>query len=110
MKRIKMGEDCYINAKSLEWKAERRKESSGNMIGKRFYTDCDMSIIKMDIAKRNGRIKRGETKRFGNEYICICGCGTEGCFIHSGFDSIPQDEMNEWEKRNAKERNKKIKK
>lgn len=78
-------------------------------MGKRFYTSLDMAIIKMDIAKRNSQIKRGEVKRFGNEYISVCGCGGEGCFIHSGHDNIPQDKMNEWEKKHASERNKKIK-
>lgn len=101
MKRIKIGEDCYINPKSLEWKAGRRKESKSL---KRFYTALDMAIIKMDIAKRNARIKRGETKRYGNEYISVCGCGTEGCFIHSGFESVSQEKMNEWEKQYYKNR------
>ena len=105
MKRIKIGDD-FVNAKSLEWNATSRKESSG---GKRFYTSRDMAIIKMDQAKRNAEIKRGVVKGYGNEYITVCGCGMEGCFIHSGHDSVPQEQMNEWEKRRFLERNKKWK-
>jgi len=105
MKRIKIDEDFYINANSLEHKTKNRKESSGNRIGKRFYTALDMAIIKMDQAKRNAKIKRGEAKRFGNEYICVCGCGTEGCFIHSGYESVSKEKMNEFEKENYRLRN-----
>lgn len=94
------------NSNWIEYKGSRRNESSGHMIGKRFYTQLEMAIIKKDQAERNRRIKSGETKRFGNEYISVCGCGAEGCFIHSGFDNIPQDKMNEWEKKHAEERNK----
>jgi hypothetical protein len=98
------------NSNWIEYHGGRRKESSGHMIGKRFYTQLDMAIIKKDQADRNRRIKNGETKRFGNEYISICGCGAEGCFIHSGHDNIPKEKMNEWEKRNAIERNKILRK
>ncbi len=74
---------------------KHRKESKH---GNRFYTDKDMAIIKHDVAVKNSEIKRGEKERKGNEIIYICGCGVEGCFIHSGYDSIPQDKVNEWEK------------
>ena len=105
MKRINLGEGYYANPNSLDWKAKRRNESSGNFNGKRFYTALDMAIIKKDMASRNARIKRGEAKRFGNEYICVCGCGNEGCFIHSGYESVSKEKMNEFEKENYRLRN-----
>ncbi len=48
------------------------------------------------ITMRNSEHKRGKIVKKGNEYICVCGCGHEGCFIHSGFDSIPQEEFNKF--------------
>ena len=57
--------------------------------GKRFYTSLDMAIVKHDQAVRNSRIKRGEIKQGGTEYIADCGCGVIGCFLHLGFDSKP---------------------
>lgn len=80
---------------NIEYKAKRRNESKNF---NRFYTRLDMAIIKKDAANRNGQIKRGEVPNYGNNYISVCGCGMEGCFIHSGFNSIPQEEMNEWQK------------
>lgn len=62
----------------------------------RFYSRLDMAIIKKDIASRNSKHKRGEIVKKGNEYISVCGCGCEGCFIHSGFDSITQEEFNKF--------------
>ena len=103
MKRTKIDADTFVNAKSLEWNKSRKESSSG----KRFYTSRDMAIIKMDQAKRNAEIKRGVVKGYGNEYISVCGCGVEGCFIHSGYDSVPQEQMNEWEKQRFLDRNKK---
>ena len=79
----------------IESKVRRRKESKHQ---NRFYTRLDMAVIKKDAANRKGQIKRGEVKDFGNNYISVCGCGVEGCFIHSGFDSISKEEMNEWQK------------
>ena len=66
-------------------RTSRRKESKSL---KRFYTALDMAIIKKDAAIRNAKIKRGVLKRHGTEYIAVCGCGAEGCFIHSGFGQI----------------------
>ena len=80
---------------NIEYKAKRKKDSTYN---NRFYTSLDMSIIKKDAANRNGQIKRGEVPDFANNYISVCGCGREGCFIHSGFNTIPQEEMNDWAK------------
>lgn len=53
---------------------------------KRFYSQLDMAIIKKDIAARNSESKRGIIVKGGTEYISVCGCGTEGCFIHGGFN------------------------
>lgn len=64
----------------------------------RFYTAMDMAIVKHDSAVKNSRIKRGETERKGNEYIMICGCGAEGCFLHIDHDNNPQEWVNMWEK------------
>lgn len=75
---------------NLEIRAKNRDVSKDNH--KRFYTARDMAIIKKDAAIRNSRIKRGEIKRNGNEYIAECGCGGEGCFIHSGYDSKPRED------------------
>ena len=90
MKRVKIG-DYFYNPKNLDWLGSRRKESSGVGMGKRFYTALDMAIIKRDAAHRNGQIKRGEVQRHGNEYISVCGCGSEGCFVHCGYDNVPKE-------------------
>lgn len=103
MKKIKIG-DYSFNPKNLDWFSSIRKDSSGVGMGKRFYTSLDMAIIKRDTAHRNGQIKRGEIKRYGNEYISVCGCGSEGCFIHSGYDSVPKEKMNQWEKEQSEKR------
>ena len=66
---------------NLETLARRQKESKNN---KRLYTMVDMAIVKKDAAIRNSKIKRGELKRGSTEYIVVCGCGSEGCFIHGG--------------------------
>lgn len=60
-----------------------RKHSRG--AGRRLYTDVDMAIIKHDAAVQNSRANRGEIKRTNNQYIAVCGCGAEGCFIHGSF-------------------------
>lgn len=39
------------------------------------------------VAQRNSQIKRGEVPDFPNNYISVCGCGLEGCFIVYGFDT-----------------------
>ena len=70
---------------NLERIKTRKKESKNR---KRFYTTLDMAIIKKDAAERNAKIKRGILKRHGTEYIAVCGCGAEGCFIHSEFGQI----------------------
>lgn len=103
MKRDEFG----YNLNSLDYQSKgRRKESSGQGIGKRFYTSLDMAIIKRDIAHRNSEIKRGLVERKGNEHISVCGCGSEGCFIHSGYDSVPMEQMARWEKDQAERRRK----
>lgn len=76
--------------------AKRRNESRN---GNRFYTAVDMAIIKHGQMVQNAREKRGELKKTvysaggredipltGNRYIAVCGCGVEGCFIHSWGD------------------------
>ena len=77
---------------NLQNKTRCRKESKH---GNRFYTSLDMSIIKHDIAVNNAKIKRKEKAAFNNQYIVVCGCGVEGCFIHSGFETIDKDKYNE---------------
>ena len=67
----------------LERIARQRKNSRGN--DERFYTQLDMAIIKHDAAVRNAQVKRGEVPRIsgvGFNYVSVCGCGREGCFIH----------------------------
>jgi len=77
----------------LELTARRRRESRN---GNRFYTSRDMAIIKHDQMVQNAREKRGELVKTvygakgaedipltGNRFIAICGCGVEGCFIHT---------------------------
>lgn len=87
---LKDGTKIKSDSNWIEYKTGRRNES---LIGKRFYTRLDMAIIKKDQASRNGQIKRGEVKRYGNEYISVCGCGTEGCFIHSGYESTIKPQL-----------------
>ncbi len=72
---------------NLESKTKYRKESRW---GNRFYTALDMAIIKKDEATKNAQIKRGERKDKPNNYITVCGCGVEGCFIHGEHDNWPQ--------------------
>lgn len=60
-----------------------RKES--RKLHRRFYSSRDMAEVKHMVAQRNGRIKRGETPNFPNNYISVCGCGMEGCFIVYGY-------------------------
>lgn len=79
----------------------KRKKESKN--GNRFYTDLDMATVKHDTAVQNARIKRGESKKKGNnEYISVCGCGVEGCFIHGNFESVPQEEFDRFAKNKPK--------
>ncbi len=79
---------------NIEWKTTRRNASRHN--DNRFYTSLDMSIIKKDAANRNGQIKRGEVPDYPNNYISVCGCGVEGCFIHGGWETVSKEEMDEW--------------
>lgn len=53
--------------------------------GRRRYTLVDMAFIKHDAAVRNSFVKRGEAKFTNNQYIVVCGCGAEGCFLHGSF-------------------------
>lgn len=60
--------------------------------GKRFYSQWDMAIIKLDDAIRRSQIKRGELKVKGeNHYIVHCGCGATGCFVHGSFATTPKE-------------------
>ena len=63
--------------------AARKRPTARN--GRRFYTSLDMAIIKHDAAKQNAQEKRGELPepRTNTHKISVCGCGREGCFIHS---------------------------
>lgn len=63
---------------------KRRKESKN---GERRYTLRDMAVIKHDQAVRNAQVKRGEKTNVegGIEYIAVCGCGVEGCFLHLSY-------------------------
>jgi len=69
---------------NLDHIARRKKESKHN---KRFYTSLDMAIIKKDAATRNAQNKRGEVPVYPNNYISVCGCGREGCFLHIGYNN-----------------------
>lgn len=72
--------DKNYNPNKLEQSGKKRPTSRSN---KRFFTSRDMAIIKHDDAKRNAQVKRGEIKRGLVDFIHVCGCGVEGCFIHS---------------------------
>lgn len=78
----------------LEEQTRRKKYSKKH--NKRFYTKLDMAIVKHDQAVRNSKINRGEIEKKGNEYVSVCGCGREGCFIISGGDSVDKEYMDEW--------------
>lgn len=79
---------------NIEWKATRRNASRRS--DNRFYTSLDMAIIKKDAASHNAQVKRGEIPDYANNYISVCGCGAEGCFIHGGFHSVSDEEMDKW--------------
>jgi hypothetical protein len=67
---------------NLEKIAKKRKFSNAEDY-KRFYTQLDMAILKKDQAIINSKVKRGEmSKKHNNIYVCGCGCGREGCFLH----------------------------
>ena len=66
----------------LQDKIRTRRESKN---GKRFYSQLDMAIIKQDSSIKEAQIKRGEIVPKAIEYISVCGCGVEGCFIHSSY-------------------------
>lgn len=55
---------------------------------KRRYTLLDMACIKHDAAIQKARLKRREITLKPKQDIVICGCGLEGCFIHTGFAQI----------------------
>ena len=66
---------------------ESRWHSETQKGGKRFYTSVDMSEVKHMIAIRNSEIKRGLIVDKPNNYIAVCGCGNEGCFILGCYDN-----------------------
>jgi thiamine pyrophosphokinase len=78
----------------------KKRKSSKN--GNRFFTSLDMSEIKHQEAIKNSEIKRGKRQDKGNNYISECGCGFEGCFVHGEFDSISQEEFNNFSKNKQK--------
>ena len=55
---------------------------------RRFYSSRDMAELKNMEAARASQIKRGEIKDYPNNYISVCGCGHEGCFILGGHDNV----------------------
>lgn len=57
---------------------------------KRFYTSVDISEVKHMIAIRNSEIKRGLIVDHPNNYISVCGCGHEGCFILGSYENPPK--------------------
>lgn len=64
-----------------------RKSSGRYGEGRRFYSSRDMSEVKHMVVIRNSQIKRGITPDFFNNYISVCGCGHEGCFIVYGYNN-----------------------
>lgn len=82
------------------------KRAKHSKRGKRFLNSRDMSEIKHQEAVYNSRLKRGEIEKKGeNHYISICGCGVEGCTIHSNYANVSKEDWEFFNKRNA-ERNK----
>lgn len=63
----------------------RARKAANKNNGRRRYTMLDMAIVKHDAAIRDARVKRGELKPKAIEYIAVCGCGAEGCFIHGSY-------------------------
>jgi hypothetical protein len=62
---------------------------------RRFFTRLDMAILKQDIDINRAMVRRGEIEiKGGNEVIYECGCGMEGCFIHSSFRSYTGTKRN----------------
>lgn len=70
---------------NIEYLKRRKKSSRKNE--RRFYSNIDMAIIKKDIAITNAMRKRKELEDHPNQYIAVCGCGVEGCFIHGSFEN-----------------------
>ena len=66
------------------------KASKASHYRKRFFTSIDMSELKHMIAIRNSQIKRGEIEDHPNNYIAVCGCGHEGCFILGSHETIDE--------------------
>ena len=67
---------------------DRVKQRRNSRNGERFYTALDMAIIKKEEAEMNAKVKRGESVRGKLDYIAVCGCGAEGCFI---FGTVKED-------------------
>ena len=76
---------CRPNRKSSRYNPITKKRE------RRFYTSIDMSELKHMIAQRNSQIKRGEVIDHPNNYISVCGCGYEGCFVLGGYETPPLD-------------------
>lgn len=69
----------------------KRKRKSSKKEGNRLYTLLDMAIIKKDVAITNAKRKRKELDNHPNQYISVCGCGMEGCFIHGSFETVDRE-------------------
>lgn len=69
----------------LEESIKRRRTSGSD---RRFYTSLDMALIKQETAILNARINRGEVEDHKHTIIVPCGCGVEGCFIHTHVDAV----------------------
>jgi len=78
----KLWQVCKPNRKSSRYDPKRPEKRE-----KRFYSSRDMAEVKHMVAIRNSQIKRGETPDFPNNYISVCGCGVEGCFIVYGYNN-----------------------
>lgn len=77
----------------VQHKAKYRNHSGPYKQGRRFYTDVDMAIIKLDEAVLNSMVKRGEVVINNNQHIVICGCGVEGCFLHISNESCSEVDL-----------------
>lgn len=75
----------------LNLQTKHRKHAGPWGQGRRFYTTLDMSVLKHDIAVVNAQRKRGELPNNSNQYICCCGCGVEGCFIHGSSETTKRN-------------------
>jgi hypothetical protein len=76
--------DVYEHPKE-KIKREKAERYKNGKKGRRFLTPLEMAIISQDIKNDNGRKKRGEMKSYGNDYLCVCGCGCRGCVVPGSY-------------------------